>query len=392
MTRCNVVADGEPLAAFVCPGHPLLDATLDLTLDRHRDLLRRGTVLIDESDPGTTPRVLFYLEHAVQDASVLKNGDRRTISKQMLYVELDATGNARHIHYAPYLDYRPMRDDEPGVDALLARPESAWITRDLEQKALAHAIAEVVPEHLKEVRDRRSAWIDKARAAVKDRLTKEIGYWDHRAQDLKLQEQAGKPNARLNSQEASRRADDLQARLQKRMGDLDLEAQVSALPPVALGGFVVVPAGLIAQMTGRPLAKTTQAVDTQASAARARAVVLEVERQLGFEPTDREFEKLGYDIESRDVRTGRIRFLEVKGRASGAATITVTKNEILYSLNKPEDFILAIVEFLDGDTHRVHYVRRPFQREPDFGVTSVNYDFADLLTRAEHPVKEMDSA
>jgi hypothetical protein len=340
---------------------------------------------VDDSDPGTTPRVLFYLEHAIQDASLLKNGDRRTISKQMLYVELDAEGGARHIHYAPYLDYRPLLDDEPGVDVVLARPESAWITRDLEQKALAHAIAEMVPEHLKEVRDRRSAWIDKARAAVKDRLTKEIGYWDHRAQDLKAQEQAGKANARLNSQEATRRADDLQARLQKRMGDLDLEAQVSALPPVALGGFIVVPAGLIAQMTGRPLSKWTQTVDTQASAARARAVVMEVERQLGFEPTDREFEKLGYDIESREAGTGRLRFLEVKGRVSGAATITVTKNEILYSLNKPEDFILAIVEFLDGETHRVHYVRRPFQREPDFGVTSVNYDFPELLARAENP-------
>jgi hypothetical protein len=381
-----IAPQGQPLAAFVCPGHPLLDATLDLTLDRHRDLLRRGTVLIDEGDPGTTPRVLFYLEHAVQDASVLKNGDRRTISKQMLYVELDAAGQARHLHYAPYLDYRPLRPDEPTVDVLLSRPESAWITRDLEQKALAHAIADVVPEHLKEVRDRRSAWIDKVRAAVKDRLTKEIGYWDHRAEDLKLQEQAGKSNARLNSLEARRRADDLQARLQKRMEQLDLEAQVSALPPVALGGFVVVPAGLIAKMTGRPLPKTTQAVDTQASAARARAVVLEVERQLGFEPTDREYEKLGYDIESRDVRTGRLRFLEVKGRVSGAATITVTKNEILYSLNKPEDFILAIVEFLENDAHRVHYVRRPFQREPDFGVTSVNYDFAELLKQAEHPV------
>jgi hypothetical protein len=30
---------------------------------------------------------------------------------------------------------------------------------------------------------------------------------------------------------------------------------------------------------------------------------------------------------------------------------------------------------------RVHYVRRPFQREPDFGVTSVNYDFAELLAK-----------
>jgi hypothetical protein len=250
---------------------------------------------------------------------------------------------------------------------------------------LAHAIAKVVPEHLKEVRDRRTAWIGEARAAVKDRLTKEIGYWDHRAEDLKLQEQAGKPNARLNSHEARRRADELQARLHKRMEQLDLEAQVSALPPVALGGLVVLPAGLLALMTGRPLQKATQAVDTQAAAARARAIVMEVERKLGFKPTDREFEKLGYDIESLEARTGRLRFLEVKGRVSGAATITVTKNEILYSLNKPEDFILAIVEFLEGDAHRVHYVRRPFQREPDFGVTSVNYDFPELLTRAEIP-------
>ena len=66
-------------------------------------------------------------------------------------------------------------------------------------------------------------------------------------------------------------------------------------------------------------------------------------------PTDREFDKLGYDIESSVPGTGKLRFIEVKGRVSGAATITVTKNEILYSLNKPEDFILAVVEFLPGD-------------------------------------------
>jgi SNF2 family DNA or RNA helicase len=380
-----IAPQGEPLAAFVCPGHPLLDATLDLTLERHRDLLRRGSVLVDERDPGTAPRVLFYLEHAVQDASVLPSGDRRTISKQMLYVELDENGDARHLRYAPYLDYRPLRDGEPGFDTLFVRPECSWITRDLERRAIGHAIAEVVPEHLKEVRDRRSAWIEKARAAVKDRLTKEIGYWDHRAEELKAQEQAGRPYARLNSQEARRRADELQGRLQKRMEQLDLEAQVSALPPIALGGLVVVPAGLMAQITGQPLPDSARCVDTQAAAARARSVVMDVERTLGFEPTDREFDKLGYDIESREPGTGRLRFIEVKGRVTGAATITVTKNEILYSLNKPDDFILAIVEFLDGNAHRVHYVRHPFQREPDFGVTSVNYDFRELLTRAELP-------
>ncbi|MEZ5434059.1 MAG: DUF3883 domain-containing protein [Verrucomicrobiales bacterium] len=80
-----------------------------------------------------------------------------------------------------------------------------------------------------------------------------------------------------------------------------------------------------------------------------------------------------------------MRFLEVKGRITGAATITVTRNEILYSLNKPDDFILAIVEFLPDDQHRVHYVRGPSQREPDFGVTSVNYDFSELIARAGEP-------
>jgi SNF2 family DNA or RNA helicase len=380
-----VAPNGQPLAAFVCPGHPLLDAVIDLTLERHRDLLKRGTVLVDERDPGTRPRVLFYIEHAIQDASLTRSGERRVVSKRMLYVEIDGEGTTRHVHYAPYLDYRPLAAGEPSVDAILARPECGWINREIERKAQSYAVVNVVPEHLKEVGDARLGLIAKTEVAVKDRLTKEITYWDHRAEQLKLQEQAGKPNAKLNSAEARKRADTLQARLQKRLEDLKLEAQISPLPPVVLGGMLVVPAGLLATMAGRSPAASTATADTQASAVRARAIVMGVERNLGFEPTDREFERLGYDIESRVPGTGKLRFIEVKGRVAGAATITVTRNEILYFLNKPDDFILAIVEFLDGDSHRIHYIRQPFQREPDFGVTSVNYDFSGLLTRATEP-------
>jgi hypothetical protein len=39
----------------------------------------------------------------------------------------------------------------------------------------------------------------------------------------------------------------------------------------------------------------------------------------------------------------------------------------------------------DDGTHRTRYLRQPFQREPDFGVTSVNYDFAELIERSETP-------
>ena len=376
---------GQPPAAFVCPGHPLLDAVIDLTLERHRDLLKRGAVLVDERDEGDQPRVLFYLEHAIQDASLTRSGERRVVSKCMLYVELDADGVTRHMRYAPYLDYRPLAEDDPGPASILGRPECAWIDRELEQKVEGYAVARVVPEHLAEVRTPRLALIAKTEAAVKDRLTKEINYWDHRAEELKLEEQAGKTGARLNSSEARKRADMLQARLRKRLEELELEARLSPLPPVVLGGLLVVPKGFMDEMEGRESTAPRTATDTQESAARARSIIMETERNLGFDPTDRELEKLGYDIESRVPDTGKLRFIEVKGRVSGASTITVTRNEILYSLNKPEDFILAIVEFREDGGHRVHYVREPFRREPDFGVTSVNYDFAELLARAESP-------
>jgi SNF2 family DNA or RNA helicase len=378
-----VAPQGQPLAAYVFPGHPLLDATIDLTLERHRDLLRRGAVLVDERDAGLSPRVVFYLEHAIQDAIPTRAGDRRIVSKRMLYVELDASGTARHLQYAPYLDYRPLEASEPDVAAILARPECGWISRELEAKAQGHAIATVVPEHIGEVRARTVSRIEKTEAAVKDRLTKEINYWDHRAEELRLQERAGKPNAKLNSAEARKRADSLQGRLEKRLDELRLERQLSPLPPVVLGGLLVVPIGLLNGIAGRPTVAVSP--DTLASAARARAAIMEVERRLGFDPVDKEADKLGYDIESSIPGTGRLRFIEVKGRIAGASTITVTRNEILYSLNKPDDFILGIVEFHDEQSHTVHYLRRPFQREPDFGVTSVNYDFVELLARAEAP-------
>ena len=331
------------------------------------------------------PRVLFYLEHAIQDASLTRTGERRVVSRRMLYVELDAIGAMRNVQYAPYLDYRPLAEGEPDVEVILDRPECVWINRSLEQTALGHAVAHVVPEHLADVREGKLALIAKTEAAVKERLTKEITYWDHRAEQLKLQEQAGKPNAKLNSNEARKRADILQGRLQKRLEELKLEAQISPLPPVVLGGLLVMPIGLLEAMMGRAKGKPTMPIDTQVSAARARAIVMKIERNLGFEPIDREFEKLGYDIESRVPGTGKLRFIEVKGRVTGAPTITVTRNEILYSLNKPADFILAIVEFTHDDSPRTHYLREPFKREPDFGVTSVNYDFAELLARANAP-------
>ena len=82
---------------------------------------------------------------------------------------------------------------------------------------------------------------------------------------------------------------------------------------------------------------------------------------------------------------GRLRLIEVKGRAEGADTVTVTHNEIVASLNKQDAFILAIVEVANGIARAPRYTRKPFAREPDFGATSVTYNLAELLKRAEPP-------
>jgi len=400
-----ITVAGKPLAEFVCPGHPLLESVTDLILERHRELLRRGAVLVDDADPGEDARLLLTLEHAVQDARPEPGGSPRVISRRMQFVEMNAAGDARSGGPAPYLDYRPLAEDEaPLVAPVLAQP---WLADGVEARAVSYAIAHLATEHLQEVRTNRLERIDRTERAVKERLTKEINHWDYRANQLQEQEAAGKVNARLNSARARARADELQARLVRRLQELAQERQISALPPVVAGGALIVPAGLLARLRGtREAAPDTFARETRRVEALAMRAVMAAERQLGFEPVDVSAQNVGYDIESRVPGTGRLRFLEVKGRIAGATTVTVSRNEILTAFNKPDDFILALVlvpaspEFGQQDAFAarepsasygdfegcvVRYLRRPFRREPDFAATSVNYDLAELLRGATAP-------
>ena len=83
------------------------------------------------------------------------------------------------------------------------------------------------------------------------------------------------------------------------------------------------------------------------------------------------------------------RHIEVKGRAKGQSTITVSRNEILYGLNQTDKFLLAIV-IVDGDDFEgPFYIRAPFTLEPDIGVASINYDLKELLSRGVSPEKTL---
>lgn len=373
---------GKPMADMIHPMHPLMHSTTDLVLQAHRPKLKQGAILVDPNDDGTEPKVLFMVDHVVRESG----HNNRIASRRLQFVEIDEQGNACNAGWAPHLDLQPIDEyDQKIVKDVL---EAAWLNQNLEALALNHASQQLVPEHYAEVKGRRERQSDKTLAAVNERLVKEINYWSDRYIKLQNDVNAGK-QPRMQPEMARRRVDDLTARLEQRKTELEDLKNVVSSTPVVIGGSLVIPQGLLSQRKG----ETQFSVDA-ASRAHIEQVamdaVMRAEREFGHLVTDVGAEKCGWDVTSRPPTNadGSIkpdRHIEVKGRAKGQSTITVSRNEIIYGLNQSDKFILAIV-VVDGDTHEgPFYIRNPFAVEPDFGVASINYDLSDLLSKAVTP-------
>jgi superfamily II DNA or RNA helicase len=375
---------GIPFAVMLHPGHPLMLAISDLLLEQHGNLLRQGAILVDPADDGEEPHLLFLLTHEI------RSGDGQILSKRLQFVRVAPDGSATFAGWAPHLDLEALASaDGVLLKDLLAAP---WIRADQEQRALALAAATLVPEHFQEIAGRRIAHVDKTLAAVHERLTKEIAFWSDRWLRLKEDQEAGK-DVRLNLENARRTITDLEGRLENRKKELLSMRHVTSATPVALGGALVVPAGLLRRLRGEPPAEYGSAFSNDA-VARARIeklamnAVRRVEEARGHHVVDVSAQKCGWDLTSYpsavESKQADARHIEVKGRVQGAGTVTITRNEMLYALNQADKFLLAIVlvgenDALDGP----YYLRNPFESEPGWGVSSINFDLKTLLIRAE---------
>lgn len=384
---------GKPDADLLCPGHPLLEAVIDLILERNRETLKEGAIFVDEGDYGTKARLLVYIEDAIQDGVMLPSQKHRIISKHMHFVELQEDGTAKNAGYAPYLDYREASEEERAavVSWLL---QQKWLSSGVEEKARNYAVQQLIPSHLAEVKKQKTASLDKTAKAITHRLTREIQYWDARAVELEQKEAAGKINAKLNSQKARQRADELARRKNERLAEIAKEKNISPLSPMITGGALVVPKGLAYSLTHKEKPVPFGQGDRKSMEYAAMKAVMDMETKLGYIPRDVSAEKCGYDVESHipeskqdTAHNNALRFIEVKGRQKGASTVTVSKNEILTALNRPEQFILAIVE-VDGEKTHTTYLQRPFQNPPDFTATSINYDIQDLIHQSDILLQE----
>ena len=375
---------GVPFAAMLHPGHPLMLAVSDMLLEQHSNLLRQGAILVDLADDGEESHLLFLLTHEI------KSGDGQVLSKRLQFVKVAPDGSTSFAGWAPHLDLEALASsDLPLFDDLLAAP---WICADQEQRALALAAATLVPEHFQEVAGRRIAHVDKTLAAVHERLTKEILFWSDRWIKLKEDVEAGK-DVRLNVENARRTVADLEGRLEGRKKELQSMRHVTSSTPVALGGALVVPVGLLRRLRGETSSDASAAFCADA-AARSRIeriamdAVRKVEEARGCSVVDVSALKCGWDITSYPPAIGdkqsEARHIEVKGRVEGAGTVTITRNEMLYALNQADKFLLAIVIVGENDdVEGPYYLRNPFDAEPGWGVSSINFELKALLERAE---------
>ena len=377
--------DQQPRAQLVCPGSPLLAATIDLVLERHGEVLKRGAVLVDETDESEVPRLLFYLEHAVQDGRRGRGGELLVISQTLLFVEVAPDGAFSNAGTAPYLDFRPATADEQSL--LQDELDADWLRQDWEHRAMGHVLDDIVPRHVADVREKRLPQVDKVEQEVKTRLQREINFWDRRAQDLKAQESAGK-KTRLPARVAQDRADRLSDRMKRRLAELDRERHISPRPPRVKGGALVVPVGLLRKVRGETPVATVE-VDVARKAAVEQAAmdaVMDAERALGRVPRNTTKDGVGHDIESRDEASGRLYFIEVKGRTPGTDDrLTMYRTEVLCALNEPERFRLAIVLVEDGAAAEPVYVRDFDYGQPGFAQTYSTYSLNALLAAGGPP-------
>ena len=220
---------------------------------------------------------------------------------------------------------------------------------------------------MKEIHAQRDHEIERTRTQVKDRLNAEAQLWYDRAAMSHDEELAGR-TPRTSSASAQRHAREMEERLERRIGELDAAAKLTAKSPRLCARALIVPEALVGGQSAL-FARDTAEVDQ-----RAVAAVMKAEQMLGRSPREMPHSNPGFDISTTDAE-GKQMFIEVKGRIEGASTFTVTANEVAFARTQQEHHVLALVSVSPrGPAHdQLRYVYDPFAHI-DPAVTTLSYN------------------
>ncbi|MDR2896881.1 MAG: DUF3883 domain-containing protein [Propionibacteriaceae bacterium] len=390
--RIRVEAGAD--ATLIAPGHPLLQAVIDLTITDLGRTLRDGTVFVDRRDnQDTAASLLFAVEQKIDNLAPrpLIDGDSPhldgpnagayTVDRHFEYVQLSPNGDIRVPLVPPYLDYdAPTPDEETRIQQVLAQD---WLRTDHQRDVRTWAYQTRLQPRLDELTTRMEADTYRVRRQVYERLNLEISHWDREVNRLADLERNGH-RPRMSSKAAHDKARELEERLDDRMEQLDQAVQLTPLPARIAGCALVIPSRLL---TTGGHHDPTHTKETEAVERRAVEAVLAAERQLGRTAQEMPHFNPGYDIRSTD-HAGRVFFIEVKGRLRGSPTFTITANEVAYAQTQGDRHRLALVAVHPDDPTKeeLRYIVNPFATfQPTDTTRSYNEDWATYWNKGRNP-------
>lgn len=359
-------------ADLLAPGHPLHDAVMDTAIELWGHTLRQGTVLTsaDVEQPG----VLIGVLQEVVD------GTGEKVGRRFGYALASEDGTLVTTDHAPYLDHVAVPE---GPAAERARAQG-WIGRAADDAA-GHLSAHELPDYVSEVSQRQGRAIERQRVAVRARLMAEVHRLDSESLAISQKEQLGH-KIKESSASLSRKARDLEVRLEKRLQMLDAQAHLGAPPPRVVAQALVVPLSWVESEL--PSDAPVHAKETKEVERRAVDAVLAAERSLGRQPVEQAFNNPGFDIASHQD-DGHVITIEVKGRIEGATDFSISIREVLTGKNAQPRYRLALVRVSTQGPERdeIRYIADPFRgTEPgSFAVTHFRGKWEETWTTGAAP-------
>ncbi len=251
-----------------------------------------------------------------------KDGSGQTLHRRLFVVEAGDEGMTLR-KPTVFLDVVPAIRAEPPDGAVPSRGE-----------AEAFLLEQALEPFLDEVRAEREREVETIARHVELALTSLIDRQQIQVDELFQRQQRG-VDVSLALQEAERRLDDLNDRLERRREELARQRQFALSDVSHLGSAWVLPHP---ERTGH-LAAMVMDPEIERIAIRA---AMHYEREHGRDPVSVEAENRGFDILSTDPVTGLPRFIEVKGRA-GTESIALTANEYRTAERLGDDYWLYAV-------------------------------------------------
>jgi superfamily II DNA or RNA helicase len=352
---------------WVTPGHPLFETVRTAAEDAVRHDLERGSVFYD-----LHTAVPYHLDVF---AAAIKNGRGDELHRRLFVVHTMADGTVTVRQPTIFLDL-----------SIAAKttvvPTVTLVDRSVrEQKLVEEALTPFLADTAKETAKQTTTIRDHLQISLDELIHRQNMTLGKLHEDLS--QLADAPNWLLASiKQAEDRVDELNARLERRLAELDQEEQCS------IGGLQFVGSAWVLPHPDRSTPGIAPMVRDDEIERIAVDAVIKHEEARGWVVESVEKDNRGFDLISRrlhpeDLKTAvEVRFIEVKGRA-GVGEVGLTNNEYKTAERLKIDYWLYVV-FNCASIPQMHVVQDPAKLgwEPIVRVEHYHIDGKSILDAA----------